>query len=540
MTDSDDRSPPPVSVRPAGRFSLPVVWVIPLVAALIGVWLVWKSVSERGPTITIVFKSAEGLEPGKTAIKYRDVEVGKLTDLNLSPDRQSVIATAELRSGTDGWLFEDTRFWVVRPRVVAGNISGLSTLLSGVYIGMDVGSTGAHIHDFRGLDVAPLLTSDRVGKRFVLKSDELGSLDVGAPIYFRHIKVGQILAYEMDADGSGITLQAFVEAPYDRYVTRDSRFWQASGLDVSLDASGIKLDSESLLTMVIGGLAFGPRYGSTDTEPAPADSVYTLFDKRTKALAPPKVESRSFVLYFNESLRGLTVGAPVDFRGLQLGEVSGVRGEYDPERRTLKAVVDVALIWDIVVRKKHGEEMHLSGEPLREQIQHMVDKGFRAQLRSGNLLAGQLYVALDFFPDGKPVAIDWASETPEFPTMPGALASLSENVSNLFKKIDKLPLDETTAEVRQAIRSLDQALRSTDRLVTGLDREVMPEVRASLTQIKRTLDEAQKTLASDSPLQHDARDALNEVTRAAQSLRVLMDYLDRHPESLLLGKEKRP
>ncbi|NJD05448.1 MAG: MCE family protein, partial [Methylococcaceae bacterium] len=530
--NSNDQLPPPVSVRPAGRFSLPVVWIIPLVAALIGGWLVWKSVSERGPTITIVFKNAEGLEPGKTTIKYRDVEVGKLVDLQLSKDRQSVIATAELRSGTDGWLFEDTRFWVVRPRVVAGNISGLSTLLSGVYIGMDVGSTGAHIHDFRGLDVAPLLTSDRVGKRFVLKSEELGSLDVGAPIYFRHIKVGQILAYEMDADGSGVTLQAFVEAPYDRYVTRDSRFWQASGLDVSVDANGIKLDSESLLTLVIGGLAFGPRYGSIDTEPAPADSVYTLIDKRAKALAPPKVESRSFVLYFNESLRGLTVGAPVDFRGLQLGEVSGVRGEYDPERRTLKAVVDVALIWDIVVRKKHGEEMHLSGEPLREQIQHMVDKGFRAQLRSGNLLAGQLYVALDFFPDAKPTAIDWNSETPEFPTMPGALASLSENVSNLFKKIDKLPLDETTAEVRQAIRSLDQALRSTDRLVTGLDREVMPEARAALIQVKRPLDEAQKPMAADGPLQHDARDALAEVTRAAQSLRVLMDYLDRHPESL--------
>jgi len=531
---------PPVSVRPAGRLAFSVVWVIPLVAALIGLWLVWKSVAERGPTVTIVFKSAEGLEPGKTAIKYRDVEVGKLTDLELSPDRQSVIATAELRSGTDAWLFEDTRFWVVRPRVVAGNVSGLSTLLSGVYVGMDVGSSGARKYHFQGLDTAPLLTSDRVGRRYVLKAEELGSLDVGAPIYFRHIKVGQILAYDLDANGGGITLQVFVESPYDRYVTGDTRFWQASGMDVSLDANGIKVETESLLSLVIGGLAFGSRIGGGETEAAPQDSVFTLFDSRVKALAPPKAESRSFILYFNESLRGLAPGAPVDFRGLQLGEVTGVRGEYDPERRTLRAVVDIALLWDIVVRKKHGEEMHLKDEALQKQIQHMIDRGLRAQLRSGNLLSGQMYVALDFFPDAKPANVEWSAEAPEFPTIPGALVSLTESVSGLLKKVDKLPLDAMTAEMRQTVRSLGQMLSSADRLVAGLDRDLLPEARAGLGQLRRTLEEAQKTLAKDGPLQRDARDALNEVARAAQSLRVLMDYLDRHPESLLLGKEKRP
>ena len=537
---SDSELPPPVHVQPAGRFSISVVWIIPLVAALIGGWLVWKSVSEKGPTITIVFKSAEGLEPGKTPIKYRDVEVGKVTDLELSPDRQTVIVTVELRKTADSWLVEDTRFWVVRPRVVAGSISGLSTLLSGVYIGIDVGQSSKHIHHFRGLDVPPLLTSDRVGKRFVLKAKELGSLDIGAPIYFRHIKVGQVLTYEMDANGAGVTIQAFVESPYDRFVTINTHFWQASGLDVSLDATGIKLNTESLLSMVIGGVAFGPMTGTEEGEPVAPDSIFTLYETRAKGMAPPPVERRNFVLWFNESLRGLAAGAPVDFRGLQLGEVNGVRGEYDPEKRTLRAVVDIGLLWSIVVRKKHGDEMNLGGDELRAQLQHMVDRGLRAQLRSSNLLAGQLYVALDFFPDAKPATIDWASESPEFPTMPGALASWSENLNNIIKKIEKLPLDETTEELRKAIRALDKTLQSTDRLVNDLDRDVMPEATTALKQIKKTLEEAEKTLATDGTLQHDARTALNEVSRAAQSLRVLMDYLDRHPESLLLGKKQRP
>ena len=539
MTDQPP-VPPTAQARAPLRFAPSVVWIIPLVAALIGAWLVWKSYSEKGPTVTIFFKNAEGLEPNKTTIKYRDVEVGKLTDVQLSADRQTVIATAELRNTAHDWLVEDTRFWIVRPRVVAGNISGLGTLLSGVYIGMDVGSGEQHSHSYRGLDVPPLLTSDRMGKRFVLKAPTLGSIDVGAPIYFRHIKVGQILAYEIDPNGKGVTIQAFVESPYDRFVTRGTHFWQASGLDVSLDATGIKLNTESLLSMIIGGLAFGPTAGKSDPEPAPADSTFDLYDDATKAMAPPPVERKKFVLWFNESLRGLAAGAPVDFRGLQLGEVTGVRGEYDPDKRTLRAVVDFEMIWSIIVRKKHGDEMALSGEPLREQIQHMVDKGLRAQLRTSNLLAGQLYIALDFFADAKPGTIDWNAETPEFPTMPGTLTSLSETLNNIIKKIEKVPLDETAEDLRKTLKSVDKVLRSTDQLMANLNQDVVPEAKSALVQLRKTLDSTQKTLASDSPLQNDAREALSEVSRAAQSLRVLMDYLDRHPDALLFGKEKKP
>ena len=538
-TDRSDALPT-AAVAPPGRFAFSIVWVIPLVAALIGAWLAWKAISERGPVITLVFKSAEGLEPGKTAIKYRDVEVGKVADVALSEDRTSVVVTAEMRDGTEDWLVKDTRFWVVRPRVVAGNISGLGTLLSGSYIGMDVGSSSERKHKFRGLDVPPILTSDLQGRRFALKGEDLGSLDVGSPIYFRHIAVGKVLGFEMDPAGTGVTLQVFVEAPYDRFVTADTRFWHASGLDLTLDANGVKLDTESLMSIMLGGIAFSMPPGNGKAEPVAENTAFTLYDSRSAAFAPPKTERRTMVLYFDETIRGLSVGAPLDFRGLPAGEVTGIRGEWDTHNHRFRIAVDVGLSWGGTIRNQKGEFIATTREAVEKQLSRMVEKGLRAQLRTGNLISGQLYVALDFFPAAPPARLDWTQNPPEFPTMPGTLQSLSDSAEHIVKKLDKLPLDQIVADLRQTMGSLNKTLQSVERLASNLDRELMPEMKTTIIDARRTLTEAQKTLASDGPLQHDARDALNEVSRAAQSLRVMLDYLERHPESLLMGKEKQP
>lgn len=538
-TDRSD-SLPTADVTPPSRFAFSIVWVIPLVAALIGIWLAWKAISERGPVVTLVFKSAEGLEPGKTPIKYRDVEVGTVADVALSEDRNSVIVTAQMRNGTEDWLVKDTRFWIVRPRVVAGNISGLSTLLSGSYIGMDVGSSTEQKYKFQGLDVPPILTSDLQGRQFALKGEDLGSLDVGSPIYFRHIAVGKVLGFEMDPAGTGVTIQIFVEAPYDRFVTTDTRFWHASGLDLTLDANGIKLDTESLMSIMLGGIAFSVPPGKGNTEPAMENTTFTLYANRSAAFAPPKTEQRAMVLYFDETIRGLAVGAPLDFRGLPAGEVTGIRGEWDVPNRRFRIAVDVGVRWGGMIRNQKGELIATTREAVQQQLSRMVEKGLRAQLRTGNLLAGQLYVALDFFPKAPPAHLDWTQDPPEFPTMPGTLQSLSDRAENIVKKLDSVPLDQIAADLKQALGSLNQALKSVERLASNLDRELIPEMKTTIVDARRTLSEAQKTLATDGPLQHDARDALNEVSRAAQSLRVMLDYLERHPESLLMGKERQP
>lgn len=292
------------------------------------------------------------------------------------------------------------------------------------------------------------------------------------------------------------------------------------------------------MTIMLGGIAFSIPPDSGVAKPAPEDSTFPLFANRAAAFAPPKSEPRNMVLYFDETIRGLSVGAPLDFRGLPAGEVTGIRGEWDARNHRFRIAVDVGLRWSGMIRNRAGESVATTREAVQGQLSRMVERGLRAQLRTGNLISGQLYVALDFFPAAPSAHLDWTREPPELPTMPGTLQSLSESAENIVKKLDKLPLDQVVADLRQTMSSLNRTLQSVERLASSLDRELVPEMKTTMSDARRTLGEAQKTLAGDGPLQHDVRDALNEVSRAAQSLRVMLDYLERHPESLIMGKEK--
>ena len=247
--------------------SVSIVWIVPLVAILIGGWLVYKAITEKGPTITITFQNAEGLEAGKTKIKFKDVEVGQVEDIHLSPDLSQVIVTAQLTRDAKEYLTENTRFWVVRARIAGGGVSGLGTLFSGAYIGMDPGKPGKTARSFKGLDTQPIVTTDLPGRHFVLKAERLGSLDVGKPVYFRQIKVGQVVAYEMEKDGQDVDIKIFIHAPHHERIRENTRFWNAGGLDVSVDAGGIKVNTESFVAIMIGGIAFeNPK----NSDPGPA------------------------------------------------------------------------------------------------------------------------------------------------------------------------------------------------------------------------------------------------------------------------------
>ena len=252
--DADDI--PQATAAPRRRWSLPLVWIIPLVAALIGGWVAVKAVLEQGPTITITFKTAEGLEAGQTKLKYKDVNIGVVREIHLGPDLKSVVVTAELDKSARDLLAEDTRFWVVRARIAGGQVSGLGTLLSGSYISVDPGKAKKRSERFVGLENQPIVTSDLPGKQYILRAEELGSLDIGAPVFFRRIQVGSVVAYELDPDGQGVELKIFVHAPYDKYVNANTRFWNASGVDVALNTEGLSVRTEGLSALVIGGIAF--------------------------------------------------------------------------------------------------------------------------------------------------------------------------------------------------------------------------------------------------------------------------------------------
>ena len=310
---------------------------------MVGAWVAVTRVLSEGPKITIVMKSAEGLEAGKTKIHYNGVDIGTVTTIELSPDHQTVILKAQMAPKTEAFLVADTKFWVVRPRISGANVTGLGTLISGAYIGVEIGSSQEDRRDFVALETPPVITGEIPGRFFILKTPDLGSLDTGTPIYFRRLQVGQVASYALDQDGKNLTVKVFVQAPYDQYVNPNTRFWHASGIDVSLSASGLTVQTQSLLSILIGGIAFETAANVLILPPSDENAVFTLFSNRTEAFNPPPRHPQTYQLIFKDSVRGLSPGAPVEFRGIPIGEVSDIAAQIDLKTFEFSVPVTISL-----------------------------------------------------------------------------------------------------------------------------------------------------------------------------------------------------
>jgi paraquat-inducible protein B len=530
--ESDDPLPlrgdvPNPVVQRRRRWLPSLVWLIPLLAAVIGITLVIKTLADQGPTITISFLSAEGIDAGKTQVKYKNVNIGEVKRITLASDRSHVLVEVELSKSAENFAVADTRFWVVRPRVAASGVSGLSTLLSGSYIGVDAGKSHEERNEFTGLETPPAVTGDEKGRQFVLRGDSLGSLDIGSPVFYRRVTVGQVVGFDLNRDGSGVTVRVFVNAPYDQYVRSNTRFWQASGVDVRLDANGIKVDTQSLAAILAGGVAFQSPPSQSTGDATRENSSYRLAADEQDAMRDPDGIPIRVVMRFNQSLRGLQPGAPVDFRGITLGKVVSIGIEYDRTTKTIAMPVAVD-IYPLRLGARFNDDSPGS-EAGRERLAAMVKHGLRAQLRSGNLLTGQLYIALDFFPRVKPAEIDYTKDPVELPTTASTLDELQQQVADIAAKLGKVPFD-------QIGNNLNETLKSANVLFGQLNTEIAPEAKQTLVEAQKTFKSADKVLQSDSPLQSDVGQALQELNRTMQSLNALADYLERHPESLLRGK----
>ena len=518
------------------RWRVQLVWLVPLVAVLIGGWLAVKAVLEKGPTITISFVTGEGLEAGKTKIKFKNVDIGVVKGVVLSPDHKRVIARAELNRDATSMLVDDTRFWVVRPRISGGTVSGISTLLSGSFIGMDIGTASGARRDFVGLESPPVFAAGVPGREFVLKSGDMGSLDIGTPVFFRRLQVGQITSYALDSDGTGVTLHVFVNAPYDKYVSNSTRFWHASGVDVALDTSGVKVNTESLVSILIGGLAFEDPPNVVDKTEAAAQSQFELFSDRAEAMKRHDNIIDTYVLNFKESVRGLFVGAPIDFRGIVVGEVAAIYTHFDPATKQFSIPVEVRIFperftsrYDTGAKGAADANGGRITSDRKAFADYLVEHGLRAQLKTASLLTGNLYVAVDFFPAAPKAAMDWSKSPPELPTIPGNLQGLQDSITTLAAKLNKIPF-ETIG------RDLHQTLADADDLLKTLNTQVAPEAHATLAAAQEALASANRSLQPDSALAQSTVDTMRELSRTAASFRALADYLERHPEALIRGK----
>ncbi len=524
---SEEELPTPVVQN--RRWIPRLVWVVPIVAAVIGISLLIRNWENAGPRITISFLSVEGVQVGKTLVKYRDVTVGRVSAVVLSADHRTVVVSADLSKDAASLLKADTRFWIVRPRIGVGSVSGLDTLLSGVYIGMKTGAAALSERQFVGLENPPALSHGPRGRELQLHAARAGSLAIGAPVYFRQFQVGRVIDENLQPDGS-TRVTVFVDAPYDAFVKPVTRFWNASGIDVRLGADGLNVQTESLAAVLAGGLAFDD--GPAEAVPAAAGvpGEFTLYKSETEAMAPPDGDPRYVRMRFTQSLRGLEVGAPVEFVGV--GSVVAVDLGYEPQDKSFPVIVTAKLYprrmgqaYDALAAQGKTE----SEETLAAFVGTLVKRGLRAQPRSGSLLTGKLYIALDFLPASPRAAFDASIRPLELPTVNGTFQQLEANIGRLVKKVDDLPLEQIAADLHTDLKDLHETL-------SELHTRVLPNAEDTLSALHRTLDSADRALDVESPLQRGLTETLSETRSTLQAVRELADYVDRHPDALLRGR----
>ena len=534
-----------------------IVWLIPILTALIGVWLIVHTLADKGPLVTITFRTAEGIEIGKTRIKYKRLDIGLVEGVRFSSDFSRVEVRARLGKEAGHFLRRDTRFWVVRPTLSARGISGLGTLLSGSYIEIEPGQ-GAPQALFVGLESPPVVNADEAGKQITLMARKLGSIDRGSLIHFQGIVAGEVLGYEMANDYRSVLIHAFVKPPFDRMVRSNTRFWSASGLDLSVGPDGMRVKTESLQALLFGGIAFDTPDGQETGPDDIAGLVFTLHDDQKSILEQGFTEKVRFVMFFEDSVRGLTVGAPVEFKGIKVGSVIGVRLEYEERTGAFRIPVVVELEPERILDR--GERMKKAP---RDAFQSLVKRGLRARLQTGSLLTGQLFIDLDMQPKA-PIRLVGAGRTePELPTVMGNLEQMTTQMKSIVDKLDKVDivaigselqstlkgtaafanspnLDKTIADLAASLSSLRGILRKVDdraEPITANLEQALAAARDALEKSKATMVAVEGVLSPESPMHDNAARLAQELSSTAKSLRSLVEMLERSPQSLLFGRK---
>lgn len=531
------------------RFS--IIWVVPAVAILIGGWLIYKAETEKGPTVNISFIAAEGVVGGKTKVKFKDVIVGEVETVQLADGLGSVTVTATLHKEFESYLTDKTKFWVARPRLTGTHLSGLDTILSGSYVAIAPSNEGTPQLEFVGLETPPVVSADTPGRRIVLETEHLGSLGVGSPVYYRQLPAGEVEEYELRADGNGLEIKVFVKHPFDKLLTENSRFWNASGITASVSADGIQVSTESVAAILAGGIAFDSPDDLQKPEPVDDGHRFQLYPNRESATGPVSYRKERLLLYFEGSLRGLSIGAPVEIRGIKIGKVIDFKivGDFAAHKILLPVLIEYEPQRIGVVR---GEQA-VGLEARLAQYGTLVDLGLRAQLKTGSILTGQLYVDFDFHPEAKPAEVTIEDGVLVFPTIPGELAVLRADITTILKRLQAIPVEDiannlrdtlagtkriaNSPELTQSLASLNQTLAHTEQFTDKINAETVPELKATLSEARRSLSLLQRNvLREDSKIYHELTRALEELSTAARSIRVMADYLERHPDALLKGK----
>jgi paraquat-inducible protein B len=535
-------------LRKSRGFSL--VWIVPIVAAAVGIWLAVTTVMNRGPLVSVTFVTAEGLEAGKTKVKYRDVDVGTVEAVRVTKDLKGILVEARMEKSFAPNVTENSRFWVVRPRVGFSGVTGLGTLLSGAYIEVEP-AEGASATSFVGLEEPPLIRSDVEGTQFKLVAENLGSVDRGAPVYYRGFEVGQILGHKLSDDGKRFEIPIFVRSPHDKLVVPDSHFWDVSGISFRAGADGIDLKIASVASLIAGGVEFSSPDGRAG--PAAAGTTFTLFpdessigDSRIAAHIP-------YIIDFDGSVRGLQVGAPVEFRGIRTGTVTQI--ELIPDFTSGKAPIRVYV--DLEPQRFANSDPADTIEEQYERTKHLVSLGLRAQLKTGNLLTGDLFIAMNLMPDAPPAEVEMIDGVPLIPSVPTDLEALTASISGLLDRLSSLPIEDIVQSLQRSAATIENIVADPDvaagienlaaagsdlrSLIAELEASTGPMARsaeAAVAQAQQTMQSVDAMLGQNSTLRYQLERVLQELTTAARSIRSFADMLDRDPSAIIRGRRE--
>jgi paraquat-inducible protein B len=564
VSDSEASGAPPQPPPRLRRWgTLPWIWAVPIIAAAITVWLGLRTIADKGPLITISFASAEGIdlgrnEAGHTAVRYKNVELGRVVGLGLSPDRSQVIVSAEMRREAEPLLRRNTEFWVVRPRIEPSGISGLNTLVSGAYIGMLPGEGEAGARSFRGLENPPPQQGLVKGTGYTLVAERLPPISDGAPVYFHGVKVGEVIDHALsDADGK-VVVRIFIYNPHSGLIHAESLFWISAGIEAGLGAEGLQVKTETLQTLLTGGIIFDTPMAVLSGEPSLPETRFVLHSDRKTAEDAADPLRVSYRVVLPGSLHGLAVGAPVELRGIRIGRVAALHLEYDKAADAIRipATIEIAPHRIVLAGEPPlpDNDPKAAAEATNRLFRRLIAKGLRARLASDNLLIGSRVVELDFVADAAPAQLGENGTYPELPAVAGSgLDEVARSATAFLDKLAALPLPELIGSLREMVRHADavvaapalrRSVRQLDRTLANaeqLTRDARVQAGPLLVKLNAAAEQLNSTLAllgNDPRSATDLAHTLAELKDAARSVRLLADMLERHPEALLRGRSR--
>ena len=537
------------------RFS--IVWLLPIIVGVIAIWLAWQQLSRRGPLVTITFQTADGLTSGQTEVKHKAVSLGTVESTKLSDDLKSVVVRVRMTDEAVPMLTDHARFWVVRPRLSGASVSGLETLVSGAYISIDPGEPGGtYTTSFKGLEAPPGVRSDEPGRTYTLMAGSVGSISEGSPVFFRDVVVGEVLGYKMPPGGRGpIPVSVFIREPYDTYLRTDSRFWDVSGVRFVAGPNGFHVQLESLQAAISGGVAFGlpKRRRDLSAPEAPDNASFKLYDSEEDADAAGYTERVPAITYISSSVKGLAAGSPVTMFGITVGEVQDTRLLVDPKTGTARVRVNFEIQPERVDLDNSEQKLDRVAE-----ARALIHNGLRASVDSQNFLTGSSMLSLAFVPNAEPEEATQENGVIVIPSHAGGLAGITETVSAIASKIEAMPLTQIGEhlndllanasatiggpEVKQSLRDLQKTLNSVQHLADNTDRKMQPlldRLPAMSDQLQQTLTRVNGTVGAyggDSDFQRNLQQTLGQLNDTARAIRLLVDYLNRHPASLVTGR----